>query len=143
MRYLYSAILICASLPLWANEINQLTETNITVFTTVNYPIKQPTFADRIYYIDEVERLEEAFSKKLQSVDPNLAEQQAKVLLNSPQGKQFQQQLGKAYVGLTESWKTGVMKVPAIVFQPKNAEPIVIYGETDVRSAIQRYKVAF
>ncbi|WP_078235895.1 TIGR03757 family integrating conjugative element protein [Haemophilus paracuniculus] len=142
MRYLSLLTLFVASNPVWANSVNQLENTKVVVYTTSNYPLEQKGFADQIYFLDEVEKLEEAFGKAL-SENPATAEKQAQALLQSEQGKQFQARLQQAYQGIADGWRNGVMKVPAVVFYPENAEPLVIYGETNVAKAVQRYKSRF
>lgn len=121
-----------------ANEANGLSNTKVTVFTSANYLLNNPHYADKIYYLDAVEQIEDKFSRSLSS-DLTRAEQEAKSLLASPVGKQFQQELEKAYQGVTEGWTKGIMKIPAVLFET-GSESSVVYGETDIASAVQRYR---
>lgn len=113
----------------------------ITVFTTQFYPIKQAQLAQQVYYLDAVDTLEESTSKLFKQ--PAQAEIVAKQWLHSNEGKQFQQVLQQAYEGVIAGWKLGVMKVPAIVFNPNSPTPTVIYGETNVQKALNTYRHTF
>lgn len=123
---------------LWANSLPS--DVSITVFTTQHYPIQYHTLADRIYLLDAVENLEEQ-TTALFGNEPNLtiATEQAQKWLKSEAGKQFEQQLQQAYIGVTEGWKLGVMKVPAVVFQSPH-HTSVIYGQTNIATAIATYQ---
>lgn len=127
---LISSAVLATSLP---------TDVKISVFTTQNYSIQHTELATHLYYLDAVENLEENATQFL-SEKIELAEQQAKKWLSSSEGKKFEQQLQQAYTGITEGWKHGVMKVPAILFQSQGKEDAVIYGQTDVAKAIQTYQ---
>ena len=137
----YKKILIplLLSSPLWASSLPS--DIKVTVFTTQNYPIQNPELATQIYLLDEVENLEEEATKFL-SEDLNTAEQQAQKWLASTEGKRFEQKLRQSYIGITEGWKLGIMKVPAVLFQPSSEEPAVIYGETNLSKAIKMYQDA-
>ncbi|MDP8189058.1 TIGR03757 family integrating conjugative element protein [Pasteurella skyensis] len=123
---------------LWANSPYTSLKPKITVFTTQAYTIQQSELANNIFFIDSVENIENALANRL-NTNPKIAEQQVKKLFNSEEGKKYQEKLQKAYIGLTEAWKIGVMKVPAIVFD--NGETSnVIYGETNLSNAIKLYR---
>lgn len=117
-----------------------LPDTQITVYTTENYSLERQEFAERIYYIDAVEKLENSFSKQFGSLTGENAAKQASLLLQSPEGQEFQLKLQDAYKGIVDGWQKGVMKVPAVLFEPAAGESMVIYGETNIAKAIQRYQ---
>lgn len=114
-------------------------ETQITVYTSQNYPIQNANLAHQIYLIDRVGQLETQFSA---SLSPNLqqAEKEVRKMMTSENWKQFDRAIQEAYVGVTKAWATGVAKIPAIVFENDTHTPAVIYGETDVQLALTRYE---
>lgn len=119
----------------WSSSIT------VMAFTTQHYPLQHTEFADSIYFLDAVEKLEEETTRLFgQNPNPTIATTQAKTWLVSEAGKQFQQQLQQAYEGVTEGWKIGVMKVPAVVFLAPSKEPAVIYGQPDLKAAIALYE---
>ncbi|WP_419851701.1 TIGR03757 family integrating conjugative element protein [Actinobacillus pleuropneumoniae] len=126
---------------LWAEFQRPIPDTSITVYTTQAYPIQQTELANAIYLIDGVDNLENVLAQRLSST-PDIAERQIGTFFNSAEGMKYQKQLQDAYVGVIEAWQTGVMKVPAIVFDDRKSEPSVIYGETNVSKAIQLYKTS-
>lgn len=119
-------------------SLSQSTDVEINVFTTEHYAIQHPEIANNVFFLDEVDNLENALAAQL-STNPNTAEKQVKAFFASEEGRKFQLQLQKAYVGITEGWKTGVLKVPAIVFDDGKRTG-VIYGETNVHKAKQRWQ---
>ncbi|WP_245155418.1 TIGR03757 family integrating conjugative element protein [Mannheimia haemolytica] len=101
--------------------------------------IQQSHLADEVYYLDSVEKLEDSFLANL-STDPVQAEQQVRQVMNTAAWTQFETKLKTAYQGVIEGWKQGVMKIPAVVFEKQNpAFSSVIYGESDIGRAIERY----
>lgn len=74
------------------------------------------------------------------STDMNSTAEQAKQWLHSEAAQSFHRNVKEAYIGVTEGWKMGVMKVPAVVFQANSGETAVIYGQTDVEKAIADYR---
>ena len=123
-----------------ANAANKLSDVKVKVFTSGIYPIQQSHLADEVYYLDSVEKLEESFLANL-SPDPIQAEQQVRQVMNTAAWTQFETKLKTAYQGVIEGWKQGVMKIPAVVFEKQ--DPVfssVIYGETDIGRAIERYR---
>lgn len=123
-----------------ANSQNPLSDVKVKVFTSSAYPIYQSHLADAIYHLDSVEKLEDSFLPNLSS-DPKQAEQQVRQLMHTEEWKQFETKLKTAYQGVIEGWKLGVMKIPAVVFEmPDPTLSSVIYGESDVGRAIERYR---
>lgn len=112
----------------------------VKVFTTQFYPIQQAQYANAVYHLDSVENLENSFLTNLPT-NPQQAEQQVRQVMQTSEWRQFENRLKTAYQDVIEGWKLGVMKVPAVVFEPLNpADSTVIYGETDVGRAIERYR---
>lgn len=48
------------------------------------------------------------------------------------------QQLADAYKGVTDAWRVGVAKVPAVVVDQR----YVVYGDTDVTRALTRIQAS-
>lgn len=117
-----------------ASEMNP----TITVYTTANYAIFHPEMAKNIYFLDQVEQVENQMSQGL-SANPEIAEKQARELFSSPQWKTQQEQLLKAYQGVVSGWQNGIKKVPAVLFEAKGLPPTVIYGETNIQAAKQHW----
>ncbi|MFU2099397.1 TIGR03757 family integrating conjugative element protein [Mannheimia haemolytica] len=122
-----------------ASPANKPSDVTVKVFTSESYPIQQSHLADEIYYLDSVEKLEDSFLANL-STDPVQAEQQVRQVMNTAAWTQFETKLKTAYQGVIEGWKQGVMKIPAVIFEKQNpAFSSVIYGESDIGRAIERY----
>lgn len=122
---------------IWANTTP--TDMSVTVFTTKAYAIQNKELAHHIYFLDAVENLEEQ-AMSWSSTDMNSTAEQAKQWLHSEAAQSFHRNVKEAYIGVTEGWKMGVMKVPAVVFQANSGETAVIYGQTDVEKAIADYR---
>lgn len=139
MHYLFFIFIALLSQGLYAHQTPE--QINLIVYTSNNYPIHHKELADKIYFLDAVELLEDKLSTQL-DLDPTIAEAQAKQFMLSNEFKQIEREIIRAYEGITEGWRMGVMKIPAIVFQPQqtpyqNAK--IIYGENDVSKAIGIY----
>lgn len=131
---------ILSSITAGANPHNGLQNVTVSVFTSLYYPIQHAQLADKIYALDRVEQIEEAFQPNI-PIEPQQAEQYVKQVMNTPVWQQFEQELKTAYNGVTSGWKLGVMKIPAIVFERVHpTDTAVIYGETDVAKAIEYYR---
>ncbi|OOF55897.1 integrating conjugative element protein [Rodentibacter genomosp. 2] len=116
------------------------THIEVNAYTTSYYPIKNRQLATHIYHLDQVELLEEQLSHYL-STNPQTAETQIRQKMSSSEWKQTEQALAEAYIGVTEGWKNGITKVPAILFtHPETRQSAVIYGETDIAKALQFYQ---
>ncbi|WP_238327034.1 TIGR03757 family integrating conjugative element protein [Rodentibacter pneumotropicus] len=112
----------------------------VNAYTTSYYPIKNRQLATHVYHLDQVELLEEQLSHHL-STNPQIAETQIRQKMQSSAWKQTEQALAEAYIGVTEGWKNGITKVPAILFtHPETRQSAVIYGETDIAKALQFYQ---
>lgn len=111
---------------------------NIIVYTTKMYPIQNSQLASQIYYLDQVENLEESISRNL-SKSPEIAEQEIRAFLNSADWKNQEQQLKDAYQGVISGWQNGIKKVPAVFFDNPQSSPSVVYGTTDVQKALDEW----
>ncbi|WP_228550024.1 TIGR03757 family integrating conjugative element protein [Rodentibacter haemolyticus] len=112
----------------------------VNAYTTHYYPIKNAQLAANIYYLDSVEQLEDQLSYQLSS-DPQIAENQVRQKMQTMEWKRTEQSLIQSYVGVTEGWKNGITKVPAVLFtNTDTGKSAVIYGETDIARAIHRYQ---
>ncbi|MDP8185345.1 TIGR03757 family integrating conjugative element protein [Phocoenobacter skyensis] len=112
----------------------------IIVFTTQHYPITHAEMATQVYYLDQPLNIEKELSQAL-SKDVNIAQHQAKQLMQSSQWKKAEKRLKKSYQGVILGWKVGVRKVPAILFEDKNSQS-VIYGIQDVQKALEIKRTA-
>lgn len=136
-HYIYSGLILLIG------GIAQLSFANttpsISVYTTSAYNITHPELATHIYYLDEVEKIEDWISQGF-SRNPITAEQQVKALFHSPQWAEKETALKKAYTGVISGWQNGIKKVPAILFQSPTGEHAIIYGETNVAKAQQTWQ---
>ncbi|PJG82790.1 TIGR03757 family integrating conjugative element protein [Caviibacterium pharyngocola] len=132
------ALLLCCQQSATAAEINP----TITVYTTSNYAISHQNIATNVYFLDQVEHIEDQISSQF-NTDPAIAENQARALFNSPQWKAKENQLLNAYQGVISGWQNGIKKVPAVLFEYENFPATVIYGETNIVSAKQRWLTWF
>ncbi|OOF59715.1 TIGR03757 family integrating conjugative element protein [Rodentibacter myodis] len=122
------------------NAYAQPSSVEVNAYTTHYYPIKNAQLAAHIYYLDDVELLEEQLSHQL-SANPQIAENQIRQKMQTIEWKKTEQALAQAYIGVTEGWKNGITKVPAVLFtNTDTGKRAVIYGETDIARAIQRYR---
>ncbi|EBP7648226.1 TPA: TIGR03757 family integrating conjugative element protein, partial [Salmonella enterica] len=84
----------------------------------------------RIVYLDETEQLEKSLFGPL-SKNSVHAERQAQSIIQSPEWKQRQTVIVRAYQGLIQAWQLGLKKYPAVVFDDRD----VVYGTADVTLA--------
>lgn len=84
----------------------------------------------RIVYLDETEQLAESLFGPL-SKNSVQAERQAQSIIHSPEWKQRQALMVRAYQGLIQAWQLGLKKYPAVVFDDRD----VVYGTADVAVA--------
>ena len=94
-------------------------------------PVANGTDGITVYYIDRIDRIQQELSKDLPA-NPEAAKQ---TVLRRFQRK-LSHELENASNGLVQAMQYGIDRYPAIVFDG-NA---VVYGITDVRAAIQRYR---
>ncbi|MCC8368252.1 TIGR03757 family integrating conjugative element protein [Xenorhabdus sp. PB61.4] len=85
----------------------------------------------QVVWLDAAEQQQKPFIAQLSS-DPQQAAVQAQAILQSPQWRQQEQQLIKAYRAVVQAWQSGVQKYPAVVFDDR----VVVYGTADVAKAL-------
>lgn len=117
--------------PLW---ICSFAQAETWIITDHNNPVSNRGRA-RVIRLDEQQRLEETLTSKLPA-DLTHAPATIQAYLSRPDGMKLQQQLAIAQQGVADAWSTGVEKIPAVVVDRR----YVVYGETDVRKAIEKIK---
>lgn len=85
--------------------------------------------ADRLIKLDAPARIEADLSSRL-SNDPGEAQAQVRGRMRGD----VHQRLLQAYQDITEAWRLGVTKIPAVVVDGR----YVVYGEPDVARAVDR-----
>ncbi|MDC9597950.1 TIGR03757 family integrating conjugative element protein [Xenorhabdus anantnagensis] len=100
------------------------------VYTDRQHPPVNLTPDSHIVWLDSAEQQQRQVFDQL-SVDPRQATKQAQAILQSPQWRQQEQQLIKAYRAVVQAWQSGVQKYPAVVFDDRE----VVYGTADVEKA--------
>ncbi|WP_340609775.1 TIGR03757 family integrating conjugative element protein [Xenorhabdus bharatensis] len=100
------------------------------VYTDRQHPPVNLTPDSHIVWLDGAEQQQRQVFDQL-SVDPRQATKQAQAILQSPQWRQQEQQLIKAYRAVVQAWQSGVQKYPAVVFDDRE----VVYGTADVAKA--------
>ncbi|EKN3347099.1 TIGR03757 family integrating conjugative element protein [Yersinia ruckeri] len=97
------------------------------VYTDSQHPPIGLGAGHQVVYLDAPERVQlEVFGEL--SANPRQAEQQAKVVLQSPNWQQKEQQISQAYQGVIQAYSLGLKKYPAVVFDDR----YVVYGTADV-----------
>lgn len=102
------------------------------IYTTAQHPVKNPEPGVLVYRLDNVTQLEQSLFPGL-SGNPQLAEQQARRIMQQPDWKVREAQLTGAYQSLITAWSAGITKTPAVVFD----DHYVVYGTTDTALAQQ------
>lgn len=137
-------LVILAGNVVHAAELVAATPQVIEVFTSSDRPItgKAAINTDsvrsksdlHIYELDGIQHIEAKLSKDL-SVDP---EQSKRVVLQRIQQlhEEDRAQMQRSAMGLAKAVQYGVGRYPAIVFDGE----VVIYGVTNIREALQRYR---
>lgn len=100
------------------------------VYTDSQHPPAGLDSGHQVVYLDAPEVAQREVFGEL-SVDPRLAEQQAKAVLQSPDWQQKEQQIVQAYQGVIQAYGLSLKKYPAVVFDDR----YVVYGTTDVALA--------
>lgn len=104
------------------------------IYTDSTHPVQSHSGSDvSVIKLDAPDQLQMQLFGPL-SADPAQATRQAHAAINSPGVRQRQQELARAYAGLTHAWSLGLEKYPAVVFDDK----WVVYGTTDTSMAVQR-----
>lgn len=102
------------------------------VITDRNHPVLVPSGV-RLILLDDSERLEAKLSEGLPA-DPLKATAIMQQRLRSGDAQRLQRDLAAAQQNLVDAWSVGVTKIPAVVVDRTH----VVYGDTDVASAVQR-----
>ncbi|MBF3494943.1 TIGR03757 family integrating conjugative element protein [Burkholderia pseudomallei] len=99
------------------------------IVTDLQHPVRTPAHA-RVIELDAPTHIDAALSQGLPaSPEEAVAEVRAR-LRNSA----ITQQLTTAYRGVTDAWRIGVTKIPAVVIDQR----YVVYGDPDAAHAIAR-----
>ena len=107
---------------------------SIEVFNGSMNPVANGADGITVYYIDRIDRIQKELSKELPA-NPVTAKQTALYRFKRIDSH-LSSDLENAAKGLVQAMHYGIDRYPAIVFDG-NA---VVYGITDVRAAIQRYR---
>ena len=110
------------------------TPSEIEVFIDSMNPVANYADGITVYCIDRIDRIQQELSKDLPA-NPEAAKQTALRRFQRMDNK-LSHELENASNGLVQAMQYGIDRYPAIVFDG-NA---VVYGITDVRAAIQRYR---
>ncbi len=100
------------------------------VYTDAEHPPQNLTEESSVVWLDGSDRLQDSIFGKLPA-DPQLAAQQAREIIQSPQWPGQQQQIAQAYRQVVHAWEIGLHKFPAVVFDDRD----VVYGTADVARA--------
>ncbi|MDC9615793.1 TIGR03757 family integrating conjugative element protein [Xenorhabdus khoisanae] len=100
------------------------------VYTDSQHPPINLTPDSHVVWLDKAEQQQKQIFAHLPT-DPQQAAIQSQAMLQSPQWRQQEQQLIKAYRAVVQAWQLGVQKYPAVVFDDRD----VVYGTTDVVKA--------
>lgn len=120
--------LLAVALTLAAALADSITAASqVWVITDRWHPVRGE--ANRLIELDAPTRIETELFSRLSS-DPREAQTQVRSRL----GGDVQQGLLQAYQDVTEAWRLGVDKIPAVVVGGR----YVVYGEPDVAQAVDR-----
>ncbi|MFZ4215588.1 TIGR03757 family integrating conjugative element protein [Pantoea endophytica] len=100
------------------------------VYTDGEHPPQNLTEESSVVWLDGPDRLQDSIFGKLPA-DPQLAAQQAREIIQSPQWPGQQEQIAQAYRQVVHAWEIGLHKFPAVVFDDRD----VVYGTSDVARA--------
>lgn len=100
------------------------------VYTDAEHPPQNLTEESSVVWLDGPDRLQDAIFGEL-AADPQLAAQQARNIIQSPQWPGQQEQIAQAYRQVVHAWEIGLHKFPAVVFDDRD----VVYGTADVARA--------
>lgn len=93
----------------------------------LNIPPQNLTEESSVVWLDGPERLQDSIFGKL-ATDFQLAAQQAREIIQSPQWPGQQEQIAQAYRQVVHAWEIGLRKFPTVVFDDRD----VVYGTADV-----------
>lgn len=138
MKKLVVSIVVCLCTN-FASAIEA--ERQVTVYTSQNYPIQHAELANKIYYLDQVQQVEDKFAEQFPlGQQSEAALQQINQLRQSNEWLQLEQQLKFAYEGVSAAFTNGIRKIPAIQITGTDHKNYVLYGISDVSVALARYQ---
>jgi len=100
------------------------------VYTDAEHPPQNLTEESTVVWLAGPDRLQDSIFGEL-AADPQLAAQQARAIIHSPQWPGQQDQIAQAYRQVVHAWEIGLYKFPAVVFDDRD----VVYGTADVARA--------
>ena len=100
------------------------------VYTYSVHPPQNLSEESSVVWLDGPDRLQNSIFGQL-AADPQLAAQQAREIIQSPQWPGQQEQIAQAYRQVVHAWEIGLHKFPAVVFDDRD----VVYGTSDVARA--------
>lgn len=100
------------------------------VYTDAGHLPQNLTDDSSVVWLDGPDRLQDSIFGQL-AADPQLAAQQAREIIQSPQWPEQQEQIAQAYRQVVHAWEIGLHKFPAVVFDDRD----VVYGTADVARA--------
>ena len=103
--------------------------TDIWIVTDQQHPVHELAHA-RVIELDAPTRIEASLSQDLPANPGEAVTAVRERLANSA----ITQQFADTYQGVTDAWRVGVAKIPAIVIDQR----YVVYGDTDAAHAIAR-----
>lgn len=96
------------------------------VYTDTHHPPLNAA-SNQVVYLDAPDTVQRQLFGELPA-DPVQAEQVAKIIIQSPDWQQKQQQITLAYQGVLQAYSLKLAKYPAVVFDDR----YVVYGTADV-----------
>lgn len=129
------AFLVLMSLPfLLAANLSATETASVWVFTTEQLPpLKHIGLAEHVFVLDDIEKPLASLSFEYPGSEAQ-ARQQASALLSSPKGQALLADIKRNANAVAVAWQSGIAKLPAVLVD----EQFVVYGEYDVRTAIER-----
>lgn len=107
---------------------------SVWVFTTEQLPpLKHIGLAEHVFVLDDIEKPLASLSFDYPGSEAQ-ARQQANALLSSPRGQALLADIKRNAKAVAVAWQSGIAKLPAVLVD----EQFVVYGEYDVRAALQR-----
>lgn len=104
------------------------------VFTTEQLPpLKHVGLAEHVFVLDDIEKPLASLSFDYPGSEAQ-ARQRANVILNSPLGRATLADIKRNAKAVAVAWQSGIAKLPAVLVD----EQFVVYGEYDVRIAVER-----
>lgn len=102
---------------------------DLWIVTDQQHPVRSPAHA-RVIELDAPTRIEAILSQGLPA-DPEQAAANVRERLRS---RAITEQFASAYQGVTDAWRIGITKIPAVVVDQR----YVVYGDPEVAHAVAR-----